>query len=62
MSEILAATLDYLARGWSVIPVKACSKRPIVECTTGDGGRHLCFVQLAGMVRNRAGIVPGIKA
>ncbi|MDH3716127.1 MAG: bifunctional DNA primase/polymerase [Gammaproteobacteria bacterium] len=125
-NDCLAAALRYLARGWSVIPVEARGKRPLVpwlefqqrcadagevrhwfetrknanvaivtgvvsdlvvldidiahggkeslkrlerehkplpatvEAVTGSGGRHFYFSHPAGVVRNRAGLTPGI--
>ncbi len=124
--DIGRAALDYVRRGWSVIPIEARGKRPIVpwqefqrriatadeiaawyrrrpqpnvaivtgvvsglvvldvdprhgggdslarlerlhgpvlptlEAATGGGGRHLYFACPHGIVRNRAGLAPGI--
>jgi len=33
---------------------------PTVEATTGGGGRHLYFAHPGGLVRNRAGLAPGL--
>lgn len=121
-----AAALDYLARGWSVVPLRPADKRPLVaweplqherpapaavhdwflhrpdanvgivtgalsslivldvdpqhggaeslaalerahaplpptvEALTGGGGRHLYFRHPGGLVRNRAGLRPGV--
>jgi hypothetical protein len=125
-NDCLAAALAYLARGWSVIPIEARGKRPLVpwlefqqrcadagevrhwfetrkkanvgivtgavsdlvvldidiahggkeslqqlehehgalpgtvEAVTGGGGRHFYFLHPDGVVRNRAGLMPGI--
>ena len=33
---------------------------PTIEATTGSGGRHVYFVHPGGVVRNRAGLLPGV--
>jgi hypothetical protein len=126
IQDTLLAALGYLARGWSVIPVRPREKRPMVlwqdyqrrravaeevhvwfarrpdanvgvvtgavsglvvldidpgrggteslatlehrygplpltvEAVSGGGGRHLYFAHPRGLVRNRAGLAPGI--
>ncbi|UCH47887.1 MAG: bifunctional DNA primase/polymerase [Betaproteobacteria bacterium] len=125
-NDCLEAALAYLGRGWSVIPIEARGKRPLVpwlefqqrcadadevrqwfetrkkanvaivtgvvsdlvvldidiahggkeslrrlehehgalaetvEAVTGSGGRHFYFAHPGGVVRNRAGLTPGI--